>query len=150
MGDDATASAVHATHMGEALREAEVALAASEVPVGCVYVHPERGVVMRGHNRTVASCNNTRHAELEAADRFLLGGGELCALAESTLYVTVEPCIMCAFGLRQLGVRRFVFGKGCRRDGGRVLIRRTGGASSWTTTLAQRTGSRPWAGQAEL
>ena len=114
MGDDATASAVHATHMGEALREAEVALAASEVPVGCVYVHPERGVVMRGHNRTVASCNNTRHAELEAADRFLLGGGELCALAESTLYVTVEPCIMCAFGLRQLGVRRVVFG--CRND----------------------------------
>ena len=114
MSDDATAAAVHATHMGEALREAEVALAASEVPVGCVYVHPERGVVMRGHNRTVASCNNTRHAELEAADRFLLGGGELCALAESTLYVTVEPCIMCAFGLRQLGVRRVVFG--CRND----------------------------------
>ena len=109
MGDDATASAVHATHMGEALREAEVALAASEVPVGCVYVHPERGVVMRGHNRTVASCNNTRHAELEAADRFLLGGGELCALAESTLYVTVEPCIMCAMALVHSRVKRVIF-----------------------------------------
>ena len=68
MADDATASAVHATHMGEALREAEVALAASEVPVGCVYVHPERGVVMRGHNRTVASCNNTRHQKLFVQD----------------------------------------------------------------------------------
>ena len=59
-------------YMGLALAEAEAALAAGEVPVGCVFVHERDGVIGRGHNRTVASCNATRHAELEAIDAILI------------------------------------------------------------------------------
>ena len=103
---DAAVDAEDAAHMGEALAAAEAALAALEVPVGCVFVHPRRGVLGRGHNNTVASCNATRHAELEAIDTILAGGNNAADLAECTLYVTVEPCIMCASALRQLRVQR--------------------------------------------
>ena len=62
----------------------------------------------------VASCNGTRHAELEAIDAMLAAGLSAARIAECTLYVTVEPCIMCASALRQLRTRRVVFG--CRND----------------------------------
>lgn len=103
-----------AERMGFALAEAEAALHASEVPVGCVFVHPSRGVLGRGHNNTVASCNATRHAELEAIDSMLACGSTPADIAACELYVTVEPCIMCASALRQIGVRRVVFG--CLND----------------------------------
>lgn len=104
-------------YMGLALREAERALRASEVPVGCVFVHEADGVVGRGHNNTVASCNNTRHAELEAVDR-ILAERPAAELARCTVYVTVEPCVMCASALRQLGVRGVVYGCGNDKFGG--------------------------------
>jgi tRNA-specific adenosine deaminase 2 len=103
-----------AERMGAALAEAEAALHASEVPVGCAFVHPRLGILGRGHNNTVASCNATRHAELEAIDAMLAHGRSVAEIAESSLYVTVEPCIMCASALRQLGVRNVVFG--CAND----------------------------------
>ena len=96
--------------MGVALSEAEAAFKASEVPVGCAFVHPSRGVLGRGHNNTVASANATRHAELEAIDAMLASGCTPSDIAACELYVTVEPCIMCASALRQIGVRRVVFG----------------------------------------
>jgi len=102
------------TYMDMALREAEAALGAHEVPVGCVFVHRHHGVIGRGHNNTVASCNATRHAEMEAIDRMLLDGHTPASMAECTLYVTVEPCIMCASALRQLRVQHVVFG--CSND----------------------------------
>lgn len=68
----------------------------------------------RGHNNTVASCNGTRHAELEAIDMMLDAGRSPALISECTLYVTVEPCIMCASALRQLQVRHVFFG--CRND----------------------------------
>ena len=101
-------------HMGVALAEAAAALDAQEVPVGCAFVHPRDGLVGRGHNNTVASCNSTRHAEMEAIDAMLEAGLTEATIAECTLYVTVEPCIMCASALRQLRLRRVVFG--CRND----------------------------------
>ena len=100
--------------MGMALREAEIALDTQEVPVGCVFVHPTEGVVGRGHNNTVASCNGTRHAELEAIDAMLGDGRSVGQISECSLYVTVEPCIMCASALRQLQVRQVFYG--CRND----------------------------------
>ena len=57
--------------MGCALDEAERALAAHEVPIGCVFVHPREGFIGCGRNNTVASCNGTRHA-LEAIDQILI------------------------------------------------------------------------------
>jgi tRNA-specific adenosine deaminase 2 len=102
-----------------ALEEAGAALNASEVPVGCVFVHPEHGIIGRGHNNTVASCNGTRHAELEAIDQMLLRDGRpVPTVAECTLYVTVEPCVMCACALRHVGIRRVVFGCGNDKFGG--------------------------------
>jgi tRNA(Arg) A34 adenosine deaminase TadA len=101
--------------MGAALCEAEAALAVNEVPVGCVFVHARDGIIGRGHNNTVASCNATRHAELEAIDKILGEHGHSAdVISECTLYVTVEPCIMCASALRQLRVRRVVYG--CAND----------------------------------
>jgi len=101
-----------------ALREAEVALAEGEVPVGCVFVRGE-SVLARGHNRTKATRDATRHAELVAADSLGLDAAQ--TLAGSELYVTCEPCIMCAHALRLLGVRKVVYG--CRNE-------RFGGAGS--------------------
>lgn len=98
-------------YMRQALLEAESALQSHEVPVGCVFVHPRDGVIGRGHNNTVASCNATRHAELEAIDQIILHNHRPSSLlSECTLYVTVEPCIMCASALRQLCIPRVVFG----------------------------------------
>ena len=105
----------HHSYMGMALHEAEAALREHEVPVGCVFVHQDKGIVGRGHNNTVASCNATRHAELEAIDQILITNAHSPSLmAECTLYVTVEPCIMCASALRQLRIQHVVFG--CRND----------------------------------
>lgn len=104
--------------MGHALREAQAALACGEVPVGCAYVHPRRGVLGSGHNDTVASCNGTRHAELVALDRILASGCTAAEVAECTLYVTIEPCVMCASALRQLGVCGVVYGAGNDKFGG--------------------------------
>ena len=106
MADAATSDEL----MGLALAEAEAALKASEVPVGCAFVHPSRGVLGRGHNNTVASANATRHAELEAIDAMLACGCAPTEIAACVVYVTVEPCIMCSSALRQIGVRRVVFG----------------------------------------
>ena len=98
-------------YMGMALSAAEAALAAHEVPIGCVFVASDGSVLATGRNTTVASCNGTRHAELEAIDEVLVREGKPAKLfAQATLYVTVEPCVMCASALRKLCVRRVVFG----------------------------------------
>jgi tRNA(adenine34) deaminase len=94
--------------MGEALLEARAAAAIGEVPVGAVVVH-EGGVVGRGHNRRETERDPRAHAELlaigEAAGA--LGGWRLTG---ATLYVTLEPCAMCAGALVNARVDRLVFG----------------------------------------
>ena len=94
--------------MREALREADVALHADEVPIGAVVVADGR-VIGRGHNLTETLHDVTAHAEMQAitAAAESLGGKYL---NRCTLYVTVEPCVMCAgaIGWSQLG--RLVYG----------------------------------------
>ena len=105
--------------MREALLEAQRALDEDEVPVGCVIVH-KGTVVGRGHNRTNVEKNATRHAELVALDK--LRHSSLCAemgglealMQQSELYVTVEPCIMCAAALMLVHVGAVFFG--CHND----------------------------------
>ena len=94
--------------MIEALREAEEAAAAGEVPVGAVVVAGGT-VVGRGRNQVIAAVDPTAHAEvqaLRAAARHLgnyrLGG--------ATLYVTVEPCLMCAGAAIHARLARVVYG----------------------------------------
>lgn len=102
--------------MDLAVQQAERALELKEVPVGCVFVH-NNTVIGSGHNDTNRTLNGTRHAELCAIDRILEAyGSEI--LRETDLYVTVEPCIMCASALRQIGIRKVFFGAGNDRFGG--------------------------------
>lgn len=98
-----------------ALEQAEEALAAREVPVGCVFVKDGQ-VIAKARNRTNEWHNATLHAELAAIDLFI--HTEPRPFKDITLYVTVEPCIMCASALRQLGIGRVVYGCGNDRFGG--------------------------------
>ena len=94
--------------MGEALLEAARAEAAGEVPVGAVLTKDDR-IIARGANRPIAGCDPTAHAEIEA----MRSGAKLLGnyrLNDTVLYVTLEPCLMCASAIMQARVRRVVFG----------------------------------------
>ena len=98
-----------------ALAEAKQAFAQGEVPVGCVIVANGQ-VVGRGHNLTETLADVTAHAEMQAitAAASTLGGKYL---AQCTLYVTVEPCIMCAGAIGWSQIKRVVFGAGDEKRG---------------------------------
>ena len=94
--------------MNEALAEARAALDAGEVPIGAVVVAGGR-IIGRGHNLTETLSDVTAHAEMQAitaAEEYL--GGKY--LNECTLYVTVEPCVMCAGALGWSQMKRVVYG----------------------------------------
>ena len=95
-------------YMRMALAEAKQAFAQGEVPVGCVIVANGQ-VVGRGHNLTETLADVTAHAEIQAitAAASTLGGKYL---AQCTLYVTVEPCIMCAGAIGWSQIKRVVYG----------------------------------------
>ena len=104
-----------------AIEQANKAVAMQEVPVGCVFVHDTLGVIGAGHNLVNEEHDATRHAELVAVDQVLLED-ERCfkpeIFAECDLYVTCEPCIMCADALGKIGIRRVVFGCHNKKFGG--------------------------------
>ena len=102
--------------MEGAFELANEALAVGEVPIGCVFLDSAEKVIATGRNRTNESGNATRHAEMEALECLVKRGFK--DFAALTLYVTVEPCIMCAAALRLMGVRRVFFGCFNERFGG--------------------------------
>lgn len=114
--------------MRQALKEAEQAFKADEVPVGMVIVCNER-IIARGHNLTERLNDVTAHAEMQgitAAAEHL--GGKY--LKDCTLYVTLEPCVMCAGAMHWAQLGRVVFGAfdekaGYRRIGGSLLHPKT-------------------------
>jgi len=94
--------------MEEALRAAQRALAAGEVPVGAVVVSQGR-VVGRGWNRNIADFDPTAHAEIVA----LREAGATIGnhrLADCDLFVTVEPCAMCAGAMVHARIKRLIYG----------------------------------------
>ena len=95
-------------YMKQALQEAQRAYDLGEVPVGAVVVCQER-IVARCHNLTETLNDVTAHAEMQAitAAANALGGKYL---VDCTLYVTVEPCVMCAGAIAWAQVSRVVFG----------------------------------------
>ena len=95
-------------YMKEALKEARAALAEDEIPIGAVIVCKGR-IVGKGHNMTERLNDPTAHAEMIAitAATEALGGKYL---HECTLYVTVEPCPMCAGALNWAQIGRIVYG----------------------------------------
>jgi len=102
--------------MRRALELADVAKAMGEVPVGAVLVHEEHVIAM-GYNQPIAAKDATAHAEIVAmreAGRLL----DNYRLEDTTLYVTLEPCPMCASAIVQARVRRVVFGAWDAKGGG--------------------------------
>lgn len=101
--------------MKEALKEAQIAFSEDEVPVGAVVVCNKK-VIARAHNMTEKLNDATAHAEmlaLTAAENFL--GSKY--LRECTLYVTLEPCVMCAGATYWTQIGRVVFGASDDRHG---------------------------------
>ena len=102
-------------YMRQALQEAHKALSVGEVPIGAVIVC--RGqIIARGHNLTERLRDVTAHAEIQAitAATEYLGGKYL---TDCTLYVTVEPCIMCAGALGWCQIPRVVYGAADEKRG---------------------------------
>ena len=94
--------------MRMALEQAAAAQAQGEVPVGAVLVRKDE-VIATGANHPIASHDPTAHAEIVA----LRAGGQALGsyrLTDTTLYVTLEPCVMCASAIVHARVRRLVFG----------------------------------------
>jgi|SRR5690242_13679522 tRNA(adenine34) deaminase len=105
-----------AEFMRAALEQALSARTAGEVPVGAVLVRDGR-IVAHGANAPIASNDPTAHAEIAA----LRAGGRALGsyrLTDTTLYVTLEPCVMCAAAIVHARVRRLVFGAWDPRAGG--------------------------------
>ena len=94
--------------MEEALREAQRALAMGEVPVGAVVVHDGR-VLGRGSNCPISSNDPTAHAEILALRVAGAAVGNY-RLLDCDLYVTVEPCAMCAGAITHARIRRLIYG----------------------------------------
>lgn len=125
--DEAPIEEADAAYMRLALEEADAAAAAGEVPIGAVVVHEpiDRGtrrplaeprVIARAHNLRETTNDPTAHAELLAmreAARVL----DAWRLSDCTVYVTLEPCIMCAGLMHQARVRRCVYGAPDRKAG---------------------------------
>ena len=91
-----------------ALEEARSAAELGEVPVGAVIVIDEQ-IVARAGNRTIADCDPTAHAEIIALREASKRIGNY-RLAGAALYVTIEPCAMCAGAMIQARIRRLIYG----------------------------------------
>lgn len=106
--------------MQQALKEAQVAYEADEVPIGAVIVMGDR-VIARGHNQTERLNDSTAHAEIIAlTSAFNFLGSKY--LPEATIYITIEPCLMCAGALYWSKIGKIVFGAEDEKNGYRSRI----------------------------
>lgn len=105
----------HEYFMMQALKEAQRAFEEEEIPIGAVVVINER-IIARGHNMTERLNDPTAHAEMIAlTSAFNALGAKY--LPEATLYVTIEPCLMCAGALYWSKLGRVVYGAGDEKNG---------------------------------
>ncbi len=104
----ASVRSVQEKYMKEALRQAKKAYALGEVPIGCVIVHEGR-IIGRGYNRRNTDKNTLAHAEITAINKASKKIGDW-RLEECTLYVTLEPCQMCAGAIVQARIPEVVMG----------------------------------------
>jgi tRNA(adenine34) deaminase len=102
-------------YMRKALVEAEMARDAGEIPIGAIIVCKDR-IISRAHNLTETLCDVTAHAEMQAITSAAnaLGGKYL---TDCTIYVTVEPCTMCAGAIGWAQIKRIVFGAADEKRG---------------------------------
>lgn len=97
-----------ASWMQEALKEAKKAMLKDEVPVGCVIVL-EGEIIATGHNQTIMNNDSTAHAEVVALKRAFQNVSNH-RLVGASLYVTLEPCLMCMGALVHARIDRLVYG----------------------------------------
>ena len=98
----------HEHYMQLALAQAQAAMDVDEVPVGAIVVHAGR-VIAAAHNQTIALSDATAHAEMLAITQAAQSIGDW-RLENCTLYVTLEPCVMCAGAIINSRVSNVVFG----------------------------------------
>lgn len=103
--------------MDEALAEAKAAAARGEVPVGAVVVSPEGRVIARAGNRTREDNDPTAHAEMLAIRAACAALGTE-RLTDHALYVTLEPCAMCAAAIAAARIGRLYYGAADPKSGG--------------------------------
>lgn len=102
--------------MGFALAEAQRAYQLDEVPIGAIVVlHGE--IIGRGYNHPITGCDPTAHAEIIALREAAQKIGNY-RLTEAALYVTIEPCAMCAGALVHSRIKRLIYGAAEPRTGG--------------------------------
>lgn len=105
-------------HMGRALELARDAAAAGEAPIGCVIVDGAGEVIAEGANAPIASNDPTAHAEIIALRRAAAQLANYRLKPGLTLYVTLEPCAMCAGAISHARIARLVYGAGDAKGGG--------------------------------
>ena len=98
----------HEKYMKEAMKQAKKAYELDEVPIGCVIVHQEK-IIGRGYNRRNTDKSTLAHAEINAIRKASRKIGDW-RLEECTLYVTLEPCQMCAGAIVQARIPTVVIG----------------------------------------
>ncbi len=103
-----TSTAKHVVFMKEALKEAIKAKEKDEVPVGCVIVHKDR-IIARAHNQVETLKDPTAHAEMIAVTQAAAAAGSKW-LQGAAVYVTIEPCVMCAGALILARIKQLIFG----------------------------------------
>jgi len=108
--------------MNLALEQASIAFQQGEVPVGAVIVL-DREILSMSHNRSISLHDPSGHAEILAIREAAAKLGNY-RLTDTTLYVTLEPCIMCAGAIIQARIRKVVFGAGDPKGGGVVSLYR--------------------------
>ena len=95
-------------YMKEAMKQAKKAAAIEEVPIGCVIVYKEK-IIARGYNKRNLKKNTLAHAEILAMNKASKGIGDW-RLEDCTMYVTLEPCPMCAGAIVQARIPKVVIG----------------------------------------
>jgi tRNA(adenine34) deaminase len=110
-------------YLGEALEAAREGLAAGEVPVGAVVVGAGGNILGRAFNQPIGLHDPTAHAEVLALRQAALLAGNY-RLPGATLYVTIEPCIMCLGAMIHARVQRVVFGAADPKGGACVSLYR--------------------------
>ncbi len=106
-----------------AVKQAHLASGADEVPVGAVLIDKDRQVLAEAHNQTISMCDPSAHAEILAI-RSACKKIQNYRLLSSTLYVTIEPCVMCMGAIIHARVKRLVFGAPDPKWGGAVSLYR--------------------------
>ncbi len=129
---------LHQDWMKLALEQAQIAFAQDEVPIGAVVVHNEK-VIALAHNEKEQRQDPTAHAEILVIQR---AAKELSTwrLAEATLYVTLEPCPMCAGAMIQSRLKRLVFGASDPKGGAAGSVTNVLDVNNWNHRVEVITG----------